>query len=765
MVLHEEDSDELLSRLFRRCYGCNGQPETRSQPVKSRRQGIEVQTLAVTNLRDLTRELAATERIVYPRKLSEEFAHPPPANNSTLQNPTWDDLEEIFRELHELYERSDKVMLSLREQEYARILTESAVRTITQACLSGDHGDLDASGVRVKLLELAVRPTAQWRCLAFTLFLNAALAAIATILSVQDESSIIRAQHLEVNLFKLLREMLGKAVVVSTATLETQVISSRRYGLDWVEQAVGCLEFFVKKANGSYSSDRLRCLDEHTLIFLVAETSNRGLLDSEVQEKAMDLVVATMYACKISPVGKSVGPEWQQPTKDHTVWNCGLPLVAVEQYVSLELLLYHFYNSPIGHLQRLACMVLVDVVCEQLRRTGSREGISTAGLDQIWHTFVEWEDPSVGMRQALLSPYISSARVVKLLAPSCSLVPEKHLNAFVNQFRLLTQIDTYFGVNPSLDKVVKLAKNHTTGSISDEVLEQVSKQLLSHRAVDRFRGERWLAELLTYGQDDDVFTSFDSKAATTTGSVRKQAEAILVRPISERDVQNAPSGEELEETFCYDEGGEIGQAAQSAFWRLASPTNPPALRESFARVLVLFVRRKLQLSVSVISLQVTSYYICQCELSYIDKRWQQRDASAANSSPSDNQLEDAYTRVAWSDALASRVLNGVVALDKTLVRQIYPEFFLHVLKVLHESCETHQSFGCRQVCCGVEKSLVGDIAACTALILTDTLADNDAALASVGGLPALTPFLQACDTRVAVYGAVTLSMVGVNRRS
>ncbi|KAJ8548555.1 hypothetical protein ON010_g11118 [Phytophthora cinnamomi] len=749
MVLHEDDSDDLLFRLFRRCNGCIGRSGARSQPVKSRRQGLEGQTLAVTNFHDLARELAATEQALHSqtKEVSMGIAKSPAANNQKLQNPTWDELEEIFRELHDLYERSDTVTLSLREQEYAGLLTNAAVRTLTHACLSGDRGDLDASGVRVKLLELAVRPTEQWRCLAFALFLKASIASFAAILSTHEDSAIARAQHLEVSLFKLLREMLGKAVVVTTTTLGAEPVHSvqgkRRPGPDWVERAVGCLEFYVKKANGRYSSDRLRSLDEHTLLFLVAEASNRGSMDSELQCKAMEIVIATMYAYKIVPAGKSVGPEWQQPTKDHTVWNCGLPLAAVEQYVSLELLLYHFYTTPVARLQRLACMVLVDLVCEQLRRTGSREGISTAGLDQIWRTFVEWEDPSTGMRQALLSPYISSARVVKQMAPSCTLVSEKQLNAFVNQFRLLTQIDTYFGVNPGLDKAVKVAKSHSNGSISDEVLEQVSKQVLSNRAVERYRGERWLAELLTYGQDDDVFTSYDSKATTTTGSVRKQPEAVLVRPKPGSVAQSTPAGEELEETFCYDEGGEIGLAAQAKFWELASPTTAPALRESFARVLELFVRRKLQLS---------------CELSYIDKRWQQRDSSMS-SVAIDNQLEETYNRLAWSDSLAARVLNGEVALDKVLLRQMDTAFFLHVLKVLHEHSDNHKSIECRRVCCGVEKTLVGDVAACTALTLMDILADNDAALAHAGGLAALTPFLQACDTRIAVFMAKLISQL------
>ncbi|POM59489.1 hypothetical protein PHPALM_31780 [Phytophthora palmivora] len=776
MVLHEEDCDEILFRLFRRSYGC-----TIPRPQSNiRRHGNDLQTLAVTNPNELSRELTATEQVIHshakklPTPLAE-FALSPLLNNQETQYPTWDELEEIFRELHHLYEQSANAKLSLREQEYATLLTHVAVRTLTQGCLSNDRGDLDASGVRVKLLEVAVRPTAQWRRLAFTLFLDTSIASLAAILSTQEESSTVRAQHLEVNLFKLLREMVSKAVVVSTTSLASESIANFQgnyHGLDWVDQVIGCLEFFVKKAIGKYSSDRLRSLDEHTLLFLVAEASNRSTFGVELQLKAMELVVATMYAFKIVPAGKSVGSEWQQPTKDHTVWNCGLPVAAVEQYISLELLLYHFYNSPIARLQRLACMVLVDLVCEQLRRTGSREGINAGGLDQIWRTFVEWEDPSVGMRQALLSPYVSSTRVVKQLAPSCPLVSEKHLNAFVNQFRLLAQVDAYFGVNPSLDKAIKGAKNQVNSNISEELLDQVLKLLCSNRAVERFRGECWLAELLSYDQDDDAFSSYDSNATTTAGSVHKQTEVLLVRP------KPGIADEELEETLCYDEGGEISLAAQAKFWELSSPTNPPGLRVSFSRVLTLFVRRKLQLSSGkpdgstieeintcsrvlldhkecepavLIPVMLLILDICQCELSYIDKRWKQRDATTS-SSPS-SQPEVGYGRVAWSDSVASRVLNGDVALDKTLLRQLDAKFFLHVLKVLHEQSDEHSPFECRRTCCGVSASLVGDVGACTALILTQILSENNTTLAKVGGLAALTPFLQACDTRIAVFMA------------
>ncbi|KAG7397860.1 hypothetical protein PHYBOEH_012051 [Phytophthora boehmeriae] len=652
-----------------------------------------------------------------------------------------------------------------------------AVRKVTQACLSSDNGDLDASGVRVKLLEVAVRPTAQWRRLAFTLLLNSSAASLAALLSVQEDSSIVQTQKLEMNLFKVLREMLSKAVVVSTTSLVKEPtavnIQHSNHSSDWVELAVGCLELFVKKSNGSYSSDRLRALDEHTLLFLVAEASNRGACGSDLQQKALEIIVATMYAFKVVPGGKAAATERQNPTKDHTVWNCGLPLAVVEQYISTEVLLYHFYNSPVARTQRLICMVLVDLACEQMRRTGSREAINIAGLEQVWHAFLVWENPSLHFRQSLLTPYISTARLAKQLSANCPLVPEKHLNGFLNQFRVLAQVEDYFGPNPTLAKAIVAAKKQDNVNMGDILVSQVSKQLHSNRAVERFCGERWLAELLLYGQDD-VFSSYGSQADTVSGAARNQAEVFLVRPA-------APVGEDLEETFCYDEGGEVGAVAQAKFWELISPSSALGLRVSFPRVLELFVRRKLQhnsgkLDAATIQeintcLQVIVEHkeseptvlvpvillildVCQCELSYIDKRKQQRDSSSSSCDP----LDATYDRVAWSDSLASRVLNGDVALDKTLLHQLHPAFFIHVLQMLHECTKAHPAIKCRRLCCGVGRSLTSDVAACTAFIVMQILSDNDTAFAKVGGLSALTPLLQACDTRISVFMA---KLVGV----
>lgn len=759
---------KLVAFLHRAKLQDNGVARDRPGRVRVLYLSTVLQTLAVTNVNDLAREVDATQHALHSKK--PLIAKVPTFKSQTTRYPTLDELDEILVELHDLYERSDRCVLSLLEQKYTALLTQLAVNALTRAYLACNCKNLDASGVHFKLLEVVQRHSAQWRRLAFTLFFDTSVAVLATLLSTQEHSVTTQAQYLETELFSLLREMMAKTVVIST-TAHSVPINSLSF--DWVDQAVGCLIFFVKKANGTYRADRLRLLDKHTLLFFVAEASNRDSTALNLQLTAMELVVATLYAFQYTATHKSIGLENQVPTKDYALWTCGLPVAMVEHYVSLEVLLYFFYTSPVARLKRLTCFVLVNCVCDDLRRFESREIMSVAKFDEIWHTLVNWVDLTGKMRLNLLSPYISSARIASEMTFSCPSVSEKLLIAFVTQFRLIVQVDAYFGANPSLETALKGTRN--LGN-RDEVIDYILKLLQSNRAVERLRGERWLAELLSYNQGNDTFSSYDRKAAPTAEAIELQSKRRLLRR------KPALAGEMLKETVCYDEGGDIGAAAQSTFWELASPTNPVGLRTSFANVLTYFIQRKLQLcsgkpdaaiiaevntclhvlldhreseAAVLVSVVLLLLDMCQCDLSDIDKRWKERDAN--------NQSECRLDCVARSDSLACLVLNGEVALDRRLLRQLDTAFFLHVLTVLHETSPTHQGVECRRICCGVDDSLVGDVTACTAFIVLHTFSTNSTETDKVETLAALTPLLQACDTRIAIFMAKLVS--GLMKRS
>ncbi|CEG45815.1 uncharacterized protein PHALS_02087 [Plasmopara halstedii] len=757
MEVHDEDLDEVLCQVFRRCYGNEANHHTDSELLTIRQD--DCQTLAVTNVADLANEIEATQQALHLKKPSMTKLQPLKIQPSQIL--TLKDLEDILQELHDLYERRDKRLLSQREQNYIALLTQAAVNCLINAN-PASRENFDAFGVPFRLLDVVIRPSPQWRRLAFILFFESSVALLAATLSRHDNHSATSAERLEQNLFHVLQDMVAKAIAVFSASQLGSTTSSS----DWVDQAMGCLTFFIKKANGNYRSDRLRLLNEHTLIFLAAEASNRDPITSNLQLQVMEVIVATMYAHKLNSGNKS----FHISTKDHTMWTCGLPVAIVEKYVSFELLMC-FLISPFARLQRLIYMVFVDCVCDDIRRSGNREGISFAGLDQIWHTFVIWEDRAIKLRQALFSPYVSSARVAKNMALSCPIVSEKQLNVFVTRFRSIMQIDAYFGADPSLEILIKGAKNCGKSSFPNEVMSHISKLLRSSRGVERFRGERWLAELLCNDRGDDTFSSYDSKATTAAGSVRKQSEARLVRP------KRVSAGAEQDKTLCSDENKEISVAAQATFWELSLSTNPEEYRRSFAKVLTLIVQRRLQLcsgkpgsvikevntclnvlldyqesdATVLISMMLLILEICQCDLSYIDKRWKQQDRR--------NQKGYLHNRIASSDSLASQVLNGDVALNLQMLQQMDGVFFLHVLTVLHEMPSSHHNFECQGICCGVDDSLVGDVTACTALVVSHILSDNQTIIDRVGGLAALTPLMQVCDTRIAMFMAKLLSKV------
>lgn len=103
-------------------------------------------------------------------------------------------------------------------------------------------------------------------------------------------------------------------------------------------------------------------------------------------------------------------------------------------------------------------------------------------------------------------------------------------------------------------------------------------------------------------------------------------------------------------------------------------------------------------------------------------------------------------------SLPLSILKGDSAIDQALLQAIAPDFLLHALSVLHAS--SHPPQACRQRCCGVSRSLAGDLAACIAMLLPQILAEPDQ---PAEALQRLLPYLDACDTRVAMYVSWSLS--------
>lgn len=151
-------------------------------------------------------------------------------------------------------------------------------------------------------------------------------------------------------------------------------------------------------------------------------------------------------------------------------------------------------------------------------------------------------------------------------------------------------------------------------------MAKVAQLIGSSRVEDRFHGERWLAELVAYDTNGGGFSSSSSSSSNnlsfltkhTTSPKDQLSESIIFSGTDDVDssmaAPNQDHGDELEETCCFDEGANIRIAAGNAFWELARSSSP-SQRESFARILSVFVKRKLRSKVLRLSIYLRN---CRC---------------------------------------------------------------------------------------------------------------------------------------------------------
>lgn len=138
--------------------------------------------------------------------------------------------------------------------------------------------------------------------------------------------------------------------------------------------------------------------------------------------------------------------------------------------------------------------------------------------------------------------------------------------------------------------------------------------------------------------------------------------------------------------------------------------------------------------------------VCKCEVSHRDRRKQQYDRECAMREESETRQCGALS---GSDSLASRVVEGDVALDAMLLEKICPAFLEHALLTLEAQPQSHLQQSCHKQSCSTRanSSLLGDAIVCAALMV----AHLHTAVPSRVSTSKLVPLLSSYDRRVAVY--------------
>lgn len=550
--------------LFRRCgTAC---PSLSSAAGKEAGHG-----LAVTDARALAAECDATERLVHGDARTQAAVAVERGSAPRRKTLRLVDLHALRDDLCDLRSMADRESLSTHEGGLLQEMIHATMNALTHEVLKGDKES--AAAVRLWLVELAVRPSGMARQLVFELFLQLSVNVTATLFANADsETAVDEVQAMETQLFATLRETLSKAVVVARTAASSPTRRAGRAGAgddasdaNWTKAALECLLLFTKNVDGGFRADRLRLVDPEVINFVVETLAKHYAPDSCLQELAVELLVAAIYTAAQTDV---------QDEAAIARSGYGVTIAAIERYCPLDLLLAVLYSTPSTWTRRVICMAIFDLVCEHVCKGKGGAVAVPEDAELVWRALLERDFPSWLARTPVAFTTAWATRTAKTLASTIPTLSEKLVLSILLQLQRIVQIDEYFQQNSGLAKVIQVVKSQAKSSATQTIVRKVEELLASRRVAEQFLGELWLAELLAIGIDLTAYRS----------------ESCILRTKADSVGANV-SGEELEETFCFDDNAELRCAAQARLWKLAAATSSLSERRSFARVVALFIRR------------------------------------------------------------------------------------------------------------------------------------------------------------------------------
>lgn len=649
----------------------------------------------------------------------------------------------------ELKERADLVISYLArgaksktEEQICDINIQLILSSLLSRCLDATHQSRSLEQVRSLLLEMAVSSSVEGRKLAFTLLFNLSIQTQVYWRKIQhyrDESTSVQS-----TLFGLLVEMLEKLVVVDRLKASSA----------W-ENAIGCLFYFVTSRE-TICADRLIQIDPHILLALIEGVPQD--VDPNTEFRLFEILIYSIYTRTVNDQVKrgTVMPALGNPyssvafrkfrgTCSNMPFQLQYPLDHENQpkfqihpenlkhYGGLEFFVHRYHTTHSLRLQRLLFMVLFDVATYDENENNSNRSEILEIFNSNDFAFVVHACPSVLFKDSI-------PRVAEKL--------QDELVSILSDLATILRVEEYYVESQSLKSAanILLQQQKPQDSGPEAIIEKISNLIGSENTKERTKAEIWLAELLTHG-------------ATDSPSFLKQ---------------NTTMGDELEETVVFDEVEEIRSLARGKFWALGKSKREQD-RLAFVHVLTLFVRRRNQPNDTSAQLRLmnelntcllmiveanetcigilTNLMLLILEISvrpysYFHRVWLKKnngDRSIKFHQP---------TALHATDSIAALVLNGDAALDSNLLSRISPKFFVHVLYTL--SCRVHPAKTCTGSCCGINEKIPGDVLSCCAFILQQMCQQNHQIFTDTGGLDFYTQFLDACDTRVAMFIARVL---------
>lgn len=677
-------------------------------------------------------------------------------------------LERLLRELCDVYEArgGDDACESTLEQRHRSLLHATAVSVLTQRLhQASDEPQDSANALSVgevcdELLQLSVSPTPAARALAFELFYQ--LVQSAAVHEAVTHHTSCPGTTLHDRLFGCFNDMLVKVIALSVGAPPSSTASS--FHREWIRNAVTTLVLFTRSDSVIYRLDRVAKLNASTLVFLLRQAFTGGSYvgeEASIQEELLEIVIYTMYAQRGALRNGNGNPGRKSlPVDDDSRNGSRVTVGDVDRFGGVDLYLAVFYITPSDRSRRLLLVLFFDLAMEQVNQGKSGDNALKCSTDSCLLTCLQEANAAELLATSPLSfvGHVALIKVVKLVYDAVTdHLRCDHVQAVWSALLDVLRVEEYYVCSESLAHSLSLLADMAPQQQHDSLAELITNKCLtlikSLVVEERFKGERWLAELLVFGLHKEAVLKEGSSAPTK----------LLAGGTSAAGT----SGDALEETFCFDEDAKVRLCARNKLWELAK-SRVEACRQSAASIIALFTRRQLaaksthaeriahidemnqclqvfiawsECSASVLAslIECVLSVIVVHQVPYLDLHRQQYDADSCETP------QELLGSLVVCETLPSKILCGMVSIDRVLLARVSIGFLVHALGVFDADDDDGRRGG----------SDAGDYGVVTALLLSHTL-DEASSSDSLKTVEGIEDIIDARDERVAVIMARSL---------
>ncbi|KAH9102242.1 hypothetical protein AeMF1_021156 [Aphanomyces euteiches] len=395
-----------------------------------------------------------------------------------LEQPM-DTLQNLVRDYLNL---SVKSPLTLTEQSFSNHIEQVILAILLQMLSEGEDqiADVDAF-----FIELVLRPNDPSRMFAFTLIYNMHLAV--------GENPLLRIELFNILLDmveRLIHTPLSKTVLPFIKGCIVEMTMSGSPSDIWIPERLVALpvSLLIVLLNDE-TGDMAPIMEILVLgIYLRQMMQSAEPLDQYGTRKSRERLTQCDLSSELCPVDILTGmPDFE----------FDLDVVRESTESISDILLCHFFTTSSAIVQHLIFMVLFDVAKANLRQ-------DHAALEEVFTSTVE-----LGLSSAVAT--YPTILLPSHLAPFLARLDGAHpeMMPILGEIAQVARVAEFFVQSPTLAHIIQKRRWSSGENLSSTVtqfdaLQKVSQLLEASLPQDRFKAQRWLAELLSWPHNDSA---------------------------------------------------------------------------------------------------------------------------------------------------------------------------------------------------------------------------------------------------------------------